>query len=147
MPSILSSWPTMLETDVGGMTVEVEPSHWYSVKFCCHATDVSSLKTIQHSANLGWTVLPHPPHSLDVAPFHLLRLMKGRLHGQHFPNNGTVYLAAVTEWVTCPGADVYEHCMQALNHSLWKCTDNVHNYFEKQWVVAKNFLNFSQIVL
>ncbi len=29
MPPILLCWPVMLEVDVGGMAVEVEPSHQY----------------------------------------------------------------------------------------------------------------------
>jgi len=32
----------MSEVDVGGMAVEVETSHQYSIKFCCHVTDGSS---------------------------------------------------------------------------------------------------------
>ena len=41
MPPILLSWPSMSEADVGGMAVEVEPSHQYSATFCCHVTDGS----------------------------------------------------------------------------------------------------------
>lgn len=29
----------MSEVDVDGTTVEIEPSHQYSIKFCCCATD------------------------------------------------------------------------------------------------------------
>jgi len=32
---------TTPEADADGMTVEVEPSHQYSIKFCCRVTDVS----------------------------------------------------------------------------------------------------------
>ena len=32
---VLLRWPTMSETDVGGMAVEVEPSHQYSITYCC----------------------------------------------------------------------------------------------------------------
>ena len=32
----------MSETDVGGITVEAEPSYQYSVTFCCHVTDGST---------------------------------------------------------------------------------------------------------
>ena len=41
MPPLLLCWRTMSEADVGDVAVGVEPSHQYSVKFCCHATDNS----------------------------------------------------------------------------------------------------------
>ena len=34
--------PTTSETDVGGMAEEAEPSHQFSVTFCCYVTDGSS---------------------------------------------------------------------------------------------------------
>jgi len=40
VPSILC-WPMMSEVDAGGMAVEVEASHQYSMTFCCHVTDGS----------------------------------------------------------------------------------------------------------
>jgi len=49
----------------------------------------TSLRTMEHIDNLGWTVLPHPLYSLDLAPsdFHLFGAKKDGLHGQHFPSN------------------------------------------------------------
>jgi len=41
MPLILLCWPMRSEVDVGGMVVEDEPFHQYSVTFCCHETDDS----------------------------------------------------------------------------------------------------------
>ena len=41
MLPILLCWPMMSESDGGGVAVEVEPSHQYSVMFCCCATDSS----------------------------------------------------------------------------------------------------------
>ena len=41
MPAILLCWPTMSEAPVGGMTVQAESSHQYSITFCCHVTDSS----------------------------------------------------------------------------------------------------------
>ena len=35
MPPILLCWPTTSEIDVGGMTVEAEPSFQYSIPSCC----------------------------------------------------------------------------------------------------------------
>lgn len=41
MRSILSHWPMTSEADVGGMAVEAESSHQYSVTRCCCMTDGS----------------------------------------------------------------------------------------------------------
>lgn len=40
MPPIALCWPTS-EMDVGGMAVEIEPSHQYSVELYCCMTDGS----------------------------------------------------------------------------------------------------------
>jgi len=46
----------------------------------------TSLKTVEHIVNLGWTVVPHTPYSPDLVPsdFHLLGPMKDGLRGQLF---------------------------------------------------------------
>ena len=41
MSPILLYLPTMSEVDIGGMAVEVESFHQYSIKFCCHVMDGS----------------------------------------------------------------------------------------------------------
>jgi len=106
----------------------------------------TSLKTVEHIANLGWTVLPHPPYSPDLAPsdFHLFGPMKDGLRGQHFPSNDAV-VRAVEQWATSAGADYYECDMQAIVHRWRKCIANGGDYVEKQCFVAKNLL--CQIVL
>ena len=55
----------------------------------------TSLKTIEHIADLGWTVLPYPQDTLDLVPpdFHVSGMMKNGLHGQHFPGNSAVIAA------------------------------------------------------
>lgn len=42
MPPILSRWSVTSQADVGGMAVEVEPSHPYPITRCCRATAGSS---------------------------------------------------------------------------------------------------------
>jgi len=63
---------------------------------------------MKHTANLAWTVPPHPPYGLDLAhsDFHLFKLMKDGLHGQHFPSNN-VTKAAAKKLVNSTGADSY----------------------------------------
>ena len=41
VPPFLLGWSTTTDTNGGGMTVEVEPSHQYLITFCCHVTDGS----------------------------------------------------------------------------------------------------------
>ena len=55
----------------------------------------TSLKTMELIANLGWTVLTHPPHSLDLATsdFHIFGLLSDELCEQCFPSNNTVIVA------------------------------------------------------
>ncbi|PNF14748.1 hypothetical protein B7P43_G08352 [Cryptotermes secundus] len=55
----------------------------------------TSLVTTAHITKFGWTVLPHPPYSPDLAPsdFHLFGPMKDGLHGHHFPDNDAVIAA------------------------------------------------------
>jgi len=69
----------------------------------------TNLKSIEHNASLGWTILPHPLQSSVLAPseFHLFGLMKDRLRGQHFSSNDAV-IAAVKWWVNSSGADFYK---------------------------------------
>jgi len=79
----------------------------------CH----TSLKAIDNITDLGWTDLQNPLCSLDLASsdFHLFRLMKHGLCGQHFLSNDPIK-AAAEQWVTSTGADYYKHGMQALVH-------------------------------
>ena len=106
----------------------------------------TSLKTVEHTVNLCWTVTPHPLYSPDLTPsdFHLFRRMKDGLCGQHFPSYNAV-VQAVKQWATSTGVDFYECSMQALVHLWRKCIVTGGDYVEKQCFVAKNLLY--QIVL
>jgi hypothetical protein len=92
----------------------------------------TSLKTVEHIVNLGWTVLLHPPYSPDLAPsdFRLFGPMKDGLRGQHFPNYDAA-VRTVKQWTTSVGADFYECGMQALVHRWRKCIANDGDYVEK----------------
>jgi len=72
----------------------------------------TSLKTVEHIVNLGWTVVPHSPYSPDLAPsgFHLFGPMKDGLRWQYFSSKDAV-IPAVKKWATSAGADFYERGM------------------------------------
>jgi len=68
----------------------------------------NSLKTVKHNANLGCIALLHWLYSPDLVPrdFHLFRLMKDGLCGQHLPRNYS-RITAVEQWVTSAGIDLW----------------------------------------
>ena len=92
----------------------------------------TSLKTLEHIVNLGWTVVQHPPYSPDFVPsdFHLFGPMKEGLCGQHFPSNNAVVQAG-KQWATSTGADFYECSMQALVHHWQKCMASGGDYVKE----------------
>ncbi|KAG8229468.1 hypothetical protein J437_LFUL008242 [Ladona fulva] len=51
-------------------------------------------------AKCGWTALPHPPYSPDLAPsdFHLFGPLKDGLRGEHFQDSDAV-VKAVRKWL------------------------------------------------
>jgi len=72
---------------------------------------------VEHTVNLGWTVVPHPLYSpyLATSGYNLPKPMKDGLCGQHLPSNDAV-VPAVKQWATSAGADFYERGRQAPVH-------------------------------
>jgi len=60
----------------------------------------TSLWTHEAIAKFGWTVLPHPPHSTDLAPwdFHLFGPLKDTLRGTRFEDDKSV-IRTVRTWL------------------------------------------------
>ena len=63
MPPILFCWPTVSETDVGGMAVVMESSHQCPIMLCCHGTGGSRGALWQSDVWLlygakGWDWIP-----------------------------------------------------------------------------------------
>ena len=69
----------------------------------------TSLKTTECVAKFGWTVLPHPPYSPDLAPsdFYSFTPLQDGLREQRFPDKDAV-IAAMKKWTTSLGADFSE---------------------------------------
>jgi len=130
MPPILLCWPTMSETNVGGMAVEVEPSHQYPIMFCCHVTDGSRGTVWQDGSDMEVQMKQRCElaflHVEKIAPTdiccHLLNVygdqtvdmstVKIGLLGQYFLSNVTI-IAAVKQGVSSTCADFYKCSMQA----------------------------------
>jgi len=98
----------------------------------------TSLKIMEHTANLVRTVPPHPLYTLYihhcpvVVPFgfHLFGPRKDELCEHHFPCNNAI-LAVVKQWVTFAGADSCEGSIQTLIHHWQKCRANGGDNIEK----------------
>jgi hypothetical protein len=72
---------------------------------------------MEHVAEFGWTLLPHPLYSPDLVPsnFHLFSLIKNGLCNQHLPDSDAI-IAAVRKWVASAGSDFNDGNMKALVH-------------------------------
>ena len=67
-----------------------------------------SAQTNEKIKRLGFEIVPHPPHSPDLAPsdFHLFPLMKEDLKGNHFSSDEEVQ-QFVDQWLRGKGADFF----------------------------------------
>ena len=148
VPPILSCWPAMSEVDVGGMTVEVEPFHQYSIKFCCCATDGSRGAVWQtgvwrgraYEAKTWHWILPCGKDCSDIHQCFL-----------NAAGDQTVDVSTVRQWIACfSSADSDgESCPMVLTFMnmacrllfiWWKCIANDDEYVEKLSFVAENLL-------
>lgn len=80
---------------------------------------------------LGWTVLPHPAYSPDIAPsdFHLFRSLAHFLKGQQFQNDLEVK-SAVSTFFHSKNADFYRDGILSLP-DRWRTVVARHgNYFQ-----------------
>ena len=131
----------MSEADVGGLAVEVEPSHQYSPTFCCCVTDGSR---VAYEAK-AWNWIP--PcwkngthwHSLMLADC-LWRSNRGCEHSE--AAGGAFWQWWQWQWVSSIGADFYKHSTQALGHCWWKGTTNGGDCVEKECLLNSVTVHF-----
>ena len=141
VPPILWCWPMMSEADVGGMAVEVEPSHQYSITFCCYVTDGSRGAVWQNAIWHG--------NAYEEKMCHWI--VPCRKNGTHRcspvlaecwwrPHSGCEHSDAVggafphwqqRQWVSSAGADFHMQGMQALVHHWQKCITSGDCHVEK----------------
>jgi len=92
----------------------------------------TSLRTMETIATFGWTVLPHPPYSPDLAPsdFHLFGSLKDGMRGIHFSDDESLVKAA-KQWLKGAGAEFYRRGIHALVPRWRMAVANDGDYVEK----------------
>jgi hypothetical protein len=88
--------------------------------------------TRETTATKGWTVLPHPLYSPDLAPpkFRLFGPLKDALPGQHFADEDELKYG-VCEVLRCFSEQFYAIRIQLLTQRWKKCVDNERDLVEK----------------
>jgi len=136
MHSILLCWPMTSEVDVGGTTVEAEPSHQYSIICWCCVT-VRSGGAVW--LNVAWCGRAYGAEGHNLIPpcgrnrcssmltEHLWRPHSGCEHSEV----GGGAFQQQQQQVTSIGANLYEWSMQNLIHCGQKCIANSGGYFER----------------
>jgi len=145
-------WPMTSEVDVGGMAVEVEPSHQYSIT-CCHVTDGSRgavwQKDVWHGGMYEAKVHHWIPTrgKMTLIDIHwcLLYISGDQQWVWVHWDKGCCVSGVVAEtWKTNhvpDGREDFHKCgMQAFGHCRWKCIASRGHYVEKQCFVDENFL-------
>ncbi|XP_014486214.1 PREDICTED: histone-lysine N-methyltransferase SETMAR-like [Dinoponera quadriceps] len=91
-----------------------------------------SRQTQELLTHLGWTVMPHPPYSPDLAPsdYHLFSKLKKHLSGQRFRSDDKVK-EEVKRFLNGLAAEFYDIGIQKLEHRLQKCVEKDGDYVEK----------------
>lgn len=89
----------------------------------------TSLITHQKLLELGWDVLPHPPHSPDLAPsdFHLFRSLQNSLHGITFNSDEAVNQHLV-KFFTDKDGSFYERGIMKLTERWQKVVEQNGHY-------------------
>ena len=82
-------WRVQPNRNPGGMLIQHDSARPHT-----------SQRTQEAITKFGWTVLPHPPHSPDLAPsdFHLFGLLKYALRGTRYEDDESV-IRAVRTWL------------------------------------------------
>ncbi|KDR17168.1 hypothetical protein L798_08429, partial [Zootermopsis nevadensis] len=92
----------------------------------------TSPRTREEITKLGWTVLPHPPYSPDLAPsdFHLFGPLKDAIRGTRFEDDESV-IQAVRTWLRAQDKSWYRQGMHALVSRWRKAVQVDGDYVEK----------------
>jgi transposase len=96
----------------------------------------TNLRTREYITKMGWTVLPHPPYSPDLAPsdLHLFGSLKDALRGTHFEDDEQRVIEAVRKWLGGQDKSWYQQRIYALVPRWRKAVQIDGDYVEKYCV-------------
>jgi hypothetical protein len=91
-----------------------------------------SLRTHKAIAKMGWTVLPHPAHSPDLAPsnYHLSGPVQDALCACHFADDKEL-TQSFRDVLQSQGTKFYNTGIQHLTQCWQKCAENDRDFGEK----------------
>ena len=97
-----------------------------------NATPHTANATQDWIRRFGWEVLPHPPHSPDLAPsdYHLFGPMKRHLSGQRFTDDDDL-VEAVKDWLKSLDEKFFREGIFSLIQRWNKCVQRDGDYIEK----------------
>ena len=74
-----------------------------------NARSQASIRTRKAIFSFGWTTVPHPPYSHDLAPsdYHLFDTMKDALRDKHYGNDQEMKIAVKT-WLRKQPPEFYK---------------------------------------
>ena len=92
----------------------------------------TSIRTMEAITSFGWTVIPHPPYSPDLArsDYHLFGPMKERLRGNRYGNDNEVK-TAVLNFLRHQPAEFYNTGIHAIVHRWTVALEKGGDYVEK----------------
>ena len=92
----------------------------------------TSIRTMEAITSFGWTVIPHPPYSPDLAPsdYNLFGPMKEGLRGNRYGNYNEVK-TAVLNWLRHQPAEFYSNDIHAFVYRWTVALERDGDYVEK----------------
>ena len=92
----------------------------------------TSIRIVEACTSFGWTVIPHPPYSPDLArsDYHLFGLIKEGLWGNRYGSDNEVK-TAVLYWLRHQPAEVHNTGTHALVHRWTVALERGGDYVEK----------------
>jgi histone-lysine N-methyltransferase SETMAR len=99
----------------------------------------TNLRTREAIAKMGWTVLPHPAHSPDLAPsnYHLFGPVKNVLCKRHFADDNELK-RSFHDVFRSQGREFHNTGKKYLTQCWQKCVENDGDFVKNGLIIAKN---------